>query len=183
MALHRASASTRKGPRWPAGPRRTGFLSRPGTSPVPGNAPPRPSRDTVIAQAATPEHTDSPSAGGRDPGLLSRGGQPPGLQTEVVFSCPHQTEKPTVRSLRIRALIPLQGPHPNDLIPSQRPYLLTVSHEVLALQHLSGGDTIFTHTACTETQTFLEVDTGSGHGGLVCTGTGKLRGTPAGRGE
>ena len=72
------------------------------------------------------------------------------MQTEVVFLCPHQTEKaekPTLRSLRIRALIPLQGPHPNDLIPSQRPYLLMASHEMLALQHLTGGDTIFTHTA------------------------------------
>ena len=115
-------------------------------------APPRgmpaacPSRDTVAAHAATPEHTLSQCWWPETQGLLSSEGQSPGLQTEVIFLCPHRaekTEKPTLRSLRRRALIPPQGPHPNDLIPSQRPHLLTASHEVLARQHLSGRDTIF----------------------------------------
>lgn len=108
-------------------------------------------------------------------GLPSSEGQPPGLQTEVAFLCPHQaeeTEKPTLRSLRIRALIPLQGPHPNDLIPSQRPCLLTASS--VGTSTLEWGGHTIQSTACTETQTFLEVDMG------VCKGTRKLRWTPAG---
>lgn len=99
-------------------------------------------------------------------GLLPGEGQSSGLQTEVIFLCPHRaekTEKPTLRSLRRRARIPPQGPHPNDLIPSQRPHLLTASHEVLARQHLNGGGHNIQSTARTETQTFLEVDTGRGH--------------------
>lgn len=115
-------------------------------APPRGMPAPCPSRDTVAVHAATPEHTLSQCCWLETQGLLSSEGQSPGLQTEVIFFCLHRaekTEKPTLRSFRRRALIPPQGPHPNDLIPSQRPRLLTASHEVLARQPLSGGDTIF----------------------------------------
>lgn len=159
-------------------------MSRPGTQPRPADARPMHlKRHCRSPSCHTRTHRLSQCWWPETQCLLSSEGQSPGLQTEIIFLCPHRAEKTvklTLRSLSIRALIPPQGLHPNGLIPSQRPHLLTASHEVLARQHLNGGHNIQS-TARTETQTFLEVDTGRGHGSHACKGTRQLRWTPAGR--